>query len=254
MRVILLILTNKICLITGAGQGIGRAIALEFAREGATIVVNGLTLDKAVSVVNEIKEFGGIATPFKADISKFNEVEEMVTSAINKYKKIDILVNNAGIQMESSFLDLPLADWDEIMNVNLRGSYICSQLVARNMAKRNNGKIINIASIHYTAPRLGKIHYDVSKAGIVMLTKDMALELAQYHINVNCIAPGAIATDMNEDILVSPDRLRETISRIPWGRIGKPEDVARAALFLASDNAEYITGSIFNVDGGLSLR
>jgi len=241
-------------LITGAGQGIGRAIALKFAKEGTSVIVNNVTEDKAKSVSKEIEEMGGSATPIQADVAHQDEVTNMVSKVMDEFGKIDILVNNAGIQTSSPFLKLPVAEWDRIIDVNLKGTFLCSQLVANNMIKNNYGKIVNIASIHYIIPRLNRIHYDVSKAGIAIMTKEMALELAKYKINVNCIAPGFIATEMNKEILGSPEKLNENISRIPWGRMGEPEDIANAALFLVSDEAEYITGAILNVDGGLGLK
>ena len=241
-------------MITGAGQGIGRAIALKFAKEGTSVIVNNVTEDRAQSVSKEIEEMGGSATPIQADVSHQDEVTNMVSKVMDEFGKIDILVNNAGIQTSSSFLKLPVAEWDRILDVNLKGTFLCSQLVANNMIKNNYGKIVNIASIHYIIPRLNRIHYDVSKAGIAIMTKEMALELAKYKINVNCIAPGFIATEMNKEILGSPEKLNENISRIPWGRMGEPEDIANAALFLVSDEAEYITGAILNVDGGLGLK
>ncbi len=241
-------------MITGAGQGIGRAIALKFAKEGTSVIVNNVTEDKAKSVSKEIEEMGGSATPIQADVAHQDEVTNMVSKVMDEFGKIDILVNNAGIQTSSPFLKLPVAEWDRIIDVNLKGTFLCSQLVANNMIKNNYGKIVNIASIHYIIPRLNRIHYDVSKAGIAIMTKEMALELAKYKINVNCIAPGFIATEMNKEILGSPEKLNENISRIPWGRMGEPEDIANAALFLVSDEAEYITGAILNVDGGLGLK
>jgi glucose 1-dehydrogenase len=241
-------------LITGAGQGIGRAIALKFAKEGTSVIVNNVTEDRAKSVSKEIEEMGGSATPIQADVAHQDEVTNMVSKVMDEFGKIDILVNNAGIQTSSPFLKMSIAEWDRIIDVNLKGTFLCSQLVANNMIKNNYGKIVNIASIHYIIPRLNRIHYDVSKAGIAIMTKEMALELAKYKINVNCIAPGFIATEMNKEILGSPVKLNENISRIPWGRIGEPEDIAKAALFLVSDEAEYVTGAILNVDGGLGLK
>jgi len=247
-------LTDKVSIITGAGKGIGRAIALEFAGEGSHVAVNNITLDKAESVSNEINGRGGSAMAIQADVSKEYEVAKMISEVISEYGKIDILVNNAGVQTSCPFLDLPIVDWNRIIDVNLKGAFLCSKLAAQHMVKHNTGKIINISSIHQDIPRINKIHYDVSKAGIAIMTQEMALELAKYRINVNCIAPGAIATEMNKDILESNELLNETVSRIPWGRMGYPEDIAKAALFLVSDEAEYITGAILKVDGGLGLR
>lgn len=246
-------LKNKISLITGAGQGIGKAIALAFAKEGSYVIVNDIDLDKAKLVAMEIDASGGEAIPIKADVSQSKDVGNMVKEAIKNFGNIDILVNNAGIQTESQFLDLSEEDWDKVIAVNLKGTFLCSQIVARVMVKSGKGKIINISSIHQSVPRCNKVHYDVSKAGVEMLTRDMALELAKYKINVNCIAPGAIATLMNKAILDSPEKLAEINSNIPWKSMGEPEDVAKVALYLASDDSNYITGTTIFVDGGFSL-
>lgn len=246
-------LKNKISLVTGAGQGIGKAIALTFADEGSCVVVNDIDLDKATAVADQINASGEKAIPLRADTSQSKEVSGMVAEVIRSFGRIDILVNNAGIQTVSPFLDLSEEAWQRVIDVNLKGTFLCSQMVAREMVKNRKGKIINISSIHQSIPRYNKAHYDASKAGIMILTKDMALELSTYRINVNCIAPGAIATPMNKDILDSPERMVEMNSKIPWGRMGTPEEVAQVALFLASDETDYITGATICIDGGSSL-
>jgi len=246
-------LKDKISLVTGSGQGIGKAIALTFATEGSYVVVNDIDLDKATTVAEEINTSGGKALPIRADVSKSKEVSNMVAEAIRSFDKIDILVNNVGIQTVSPFLNLSEEEWQRVIDINLKGTFLCSQMVAREMVKNRKGKIINISSIHQSIPRCNKAHYDASKAGIMILTKDMALELSKYKINVNCIAPGTIATPMNKDILDSPERIAEMNSKIPLGRMGQPEEVAQAALFLASDEADYITGATICIDGGSSL-
>lgn len=246
-------LKDKISLITGAGQGIGKAIAIAFAKEGSFVVVNDIDFDKARLVTMEINASGGKAIPIKADVSKSKDVSNLVEETIKNFGNIDILVNNAGIQTESQFLDLSEEDWEKVIAVNLKGTFLCSQIVARVMVKSRKGKIINISSIHESIPRFNKVHYDVSKAGVGMLTRDVALELAKYKINVNCIAPGVIATPLNKAILDSPNKLAEINSTIPWKSIGRPEDVAQVALFLASDDSNYVTGTTIFVDGGFSL-
>ncbi len=246
-------LQDKISLVTGAGQGIGKAIALTFADEGSCVVVNDIDLDKATAVAKQINASGEKALPLRADVSQSKEVSGMVAEVIRSFGRIDVLVNNAGIQTASPFLDLSEEAWQRVIDVNLKGTFLCSQMVAREMVKNRKGKIINISSIHQTTPRYNKAHYDASKAGLMMLTKDMALELSTYRINVNCIAPGAIATPMNKDILDSPERMVEMNSKIPWGRMGTPEEVAQVALFLASDETGYITGASICIDGGSSL-
>ena len=244
---------NKITLITGAGQGIGKAIALTFAREGSVVVINDIGMEKATEVAKEINKSGGNAIALKADVSKSIDVKIMVKEIIKNFGRIDILVNNAGIQTVAPFLELTEEEWQRVIDVNLKGTFLCSKIVANEMVKEGKGKIINISSIHQSIPRCNKAHYDASKAAIEMLTKDMALELAEYKINVNCIALGAIETPLNKDILDSPKKIAETNSRIPWKRMGKPEEIAQVVLFFGSDESEYITGANICVDGGLSL-
>ena len=244
---------DKIALITGASRGIGKAIAIAFANEGACVVIIDIDLNKANEVTKVIKDVGLKAISIKANVSNSNEVRNMVKETVKNFGRIDILVNNAGIQTVAPFLELTEEEWDEIFKVNLKGTFLCSQMVAKEMIKFKKGKIINISSIHYSIPRSNKAHYDASKAGIEILTKDMALELAKYKINVNCIAPGAIATPMNEDILNSPEKLAKINTKIPLKRMGKPDDISKVAIFLASDDADYITGVTICVDGGLSL-
>jgi glucose 1-dehydrogenase len=247
-------LRNKITFITGAGQGIGKAIAFLFAKEGSQVIVTNINLDRAVLVANAINKAGGIAFPLEGDVSNREQVGNMVSHVIEKFGRIDILINNAGLQTSARFLDLSENEWNRVFDVNLKGTFLCSQVISKYMINNGGGKIINISSIHQSIPRYNKAHYDASKAGIAMLTKDMALELAKYKINVNSIAPGAIATEMNKDILESPERLSRLNSIIPWERIGNPEDIALTALFLASKDADYITGATIFVDGGLSLN
>lgn len=246
-------LENKISLITGAGQGIGKAIALAFAGEGSSVVVNDITLETARRVAQEIVDRGGKALPIRADVSQRHEVSGMIKEVIGNFGKIDILVNNAGVQTETPFLDLSEEEWDRVIDVNLKGTFLCSQLVAREMVKQGGGKIINISSIHQFLPRRNIAHYAASKGGIMMLTKVMALELAKHKINVNCIAPGAIDTAMNKAVLKQPQKVDELNSKIPQGRIAEPEEVGKVAVYLASNDADYITGSTIYVDGGLSL-
>lgn len=246
-------LESKVSLVTGAGQGIGKAIALAFASEGSTVVVNDINLDIARATAQEIMTMGSKALAVRADVSKKDEVSSMLNLAITNFGTIDILVNNAGVQTETPFLDLSEGEWDRIIDTNLKGCFLCSQLVAREMIKQGGGKIINISSVHQFLPRSNIAHYAASKGGMMMLTKVMALELAKYKINVTCIAPGAVATAMNEAVLNSPQRLAELNSEIPWGRIAEPREIAQSAVYLASDDANYITGSTIYIDGGLTL-
>ena len=246
-------LINKVSLVTGAGKGMGRSIALTLANEGSCVVINDINFDDANAVAKEIIDCGGKSISIKADVSQSREIKSMVMESIKNFGRIDILVNNAGIQTIIPFLELSEEDWQRVIDVNLKGTFLCSQIVAKEMVKQGKGKIVNISSIHQSIPRFNKIHYDVSKAGIAMLTKDMALELSKYKINVNSVAPGAIMTPMNKDIIESQVKIAEIESKIPWKRMGKPEEVAQAVLYLVSDESDYVTGSTINVDGGSSL-
>lgn len=246
-------LQNKVSLVTGAGQGIGKAIALAFASEGSRVVVNDINPDTAHATAQEIITMGGKSLAIRADVSKKDEVSSMLRELLTNFGRIDILVNNAGIQTETPFLDLSEEEWDRVIDVNLKGAFLCGQLVAREMVKHRGGKIINISSVHQFLPRSNIAHYAASKGGMMMLTKVMAIELAKYKINVTCIAPGAVATAMNEDVLNSPQKLTELNSEIPWGRIAEPREIAQCAVYLASDDASYITGSTIYIDGGFSL-
>lgn len=246
-------LENKVSLVTGAGRGIGKAIALAFAGEGSIVIVNDIDLQTAQATAQKIADARGKALPIRADVSLKAEVERMVWEVVKNFDRIDILINNAGVQTEVPFIDLSEEEWDRIIDVNLKGAFLCSQLVARQMVKQGGGKIINISSTHEFYPRSNVAHYSASKGGMMMLTKVMALELAKYKISVTAIAPGAVATQMNADMLSSPQKMAEISSKIPWGRIASPQEVAKVAIFLASEDAEYITGTTIYVDGGLSL-
>lgn len=246
-------LKNKVSLVTGAGQGIGKAIALAFASEGSAVAVNDINSETAQATAREITTMGGKTLAIRANVSQKDEVSSLFEELLKNFDRIDILVNNAGVQTETLFLDLSEEEWDRIISVNLKGTFLCSQLAARMMAKQEGGKIINVSSIHQFFPGINIAHYAASKGGIMMLTKVMAQELAKYKINVTCIAPGAVATAMNEAILNSPQRLAEMNSQIPWGRLGEPREIAQVAVFLASDESDYITGTTIYIDGGLTL-
>lgn len=249
-------LKKRISIITGAGQGIGKEIAIIFAKEGSSVIINDIDLALAQSVETEIMSLGGQALAVQADVSSKEDCKNLVQKTLNCYGKIDILINNAGIQTICPFLELPEEQWRRVLDVNLLSVFLLSQMVANEMIKnsgRVKGKIINMSSIHQDIPRFNKIHYDVSKAGLKILTKDMALELARFGINVNGIAPGAIATPMNKDILYETNKIEHLQTNIPLGRIGSAQEVAKLALYLASGDADYITGEIINIDGGKSL-
>ena len=242
-------LKNKIAIITGASRGIGKSTALLFAKEGAKIVVNYFSSEKeALSVVDEIKKIGSEAIAIKCDVSEENEVKEMINHTIDKFGKIDILVNNAGIVFDVPFFERTVEQFKRTIDVNLLGTFLCSKYASEQMLKNDHGKIINISStngINCFSP--DAMDYDCSKAGIIILTRDLAKELAPK-IQVNSIAPGWVDTEMNQNL--SKDFIDEEKEKIYLKRFAKPEEIAKSILFLASDDASYITGSILKVDGG----
>ena len=249
-------LKGKVAVVTGSTRGIGKAIAIRFAKEGAKVVINGCSdLKKCDAVANEIKKNGGEAISILADVSKKSDVEMLISGTVKKFGRLDIIVNNAGILDMHEFLELTEKDWDRILAVDLKGTFLCMQTAAKQMIKQGKGgKIINIASIAGFVGFTRLAHYCAAKAGVVELTKEVAIELAQHKINVNAIAPGAIETDMTKDILANPEALKGFLALIPAGRIGKPEDIAGAALFLAGDDADYVTGATLIVDGGWTIQ
>ena len=246
-------LAGKIGLVTGAGHGIGKAIAMTFAREGAIVIVGDIDADAIDVTVHEINMLQQKTLPAPANVSDKEQVDYMIRNIITQCGRIDILVNCAGVQTETPFLELSEEEWDRIIDINLKGTFLCGQAVAREMVCQKHGTIINISSIHQFLPRSNIAHYAASKGGVMMLTKVMALELAQYGINVSCIAPGATATPMNETILNSPQQLAELNARIPLGRVANPSEVAQCAVYLASDDGAYVTGSTIYIDGGMNL-
>jgi len=246
-------LKNKVAIITGARRGMGRTHALTLANAGAKVVVSDLSLKDCLSVVEEIEKKGGEAMAIKCDVSKKKDVEAMVKKTIKKFKKIDILVNNAGIAQFMPFLKLTEKDWDKTININLKGYFLCSQACAKEMVKQKSGTIINISSIAMGQTGAGfstLAHYCASKGGITAMAEALSIELAPYNIRVNTIAPGVIDTPMVEDIKKDPKSLKVFLERIPMSRMGFPQEISDAVLFLASDNSSYITGSVLVVDGG----
>jgi len=243
---------DRVALVTGAGRGIGRAIAIALAREGANVVVNDLDAHSAEETANEIKAIGRGALAIRADVSNSTEVSKMVERTIETFKRIDILVNNAGIFSSVPLDSMTEDEWNKVMNVNLKGVFICSQAAMRFMKKQRSGKIANLGSL---AAKVGGIFagadYAASKAGVICLTKSLAKQLAPYGINVNAVAPGVIATEMTKNW---PNDVKENFLRqIPLGRFGTPEEVAEAVLFLVSDSANYITGTTIDVNGGIRM-
>ncbi|MBI3991412.1 MAG: 3-oxoacyl-[acyl-carrier-protein] reductase [Candidatus Omnitrophica bacterium] len=244
-------LKDRVALITGAAQGIGRDIALKFASEGADIVVADINLQKAAQTQAEIEALGSKALALELDVTDYVKVTEAVNKILDKFGKVDILVNNAGITKDGLMLRMGDAEWDTVLNVNLKGTFNCTKSVSRLMIKQRSGKIVNIASIIGIIGNPGQANYAASKAGIIALTKTAAKELASRNINVNAIAPGFIQTDMTARL---PEELKQKmLGVIPLGRFGSAADVAAASVFLASEEAGYITGQTIIVDGGMVM-
>jgi 3-oxoacyl-[acyl-carrier protein] reductase len=248
----MLTLEGKTALVTGASRGIGRAIALELARQGADVAVNyARNAEAATQVVAEIKALGRRAVALPADVGDFTQAATLVEATVNALGRLDILVNNAGITRDTLLLRMQEADWDEVLRVNLKGAFNTGKSAARLMARQRAGRIINVSSISGLMGQVGQANYSASKAGLIGLTKSMARELAGRGITVNVVAPGFVATDMTAAL---PEALHEQILRlIPLGRFGAVEDIASVVAFLASDAAAYITGAVLPVDGGLSM-
>jgi NAD(P)-dependent dehydrogenase (short-subunit alcohol dehydrogenase family) len=244
-------LGGKNAIISGAGSGIGRAIAIGFAAEGAGVVVADIIADRARSTTAEIRQTGGKAEAVTADVSRRPDVEKTLAAAVASFGRIHILVCVAGIATVRPFLELPEAEWDEIMTVNLKSQYLCGQVVGRHMAERGGGSIINVTSQLAEVAQPMSAHYQASKGGGKMLTKSMALDLAQFSIRVNALAPGLTDGGMDTDRSSAWRARREKlVERIPMHRAARPEEMVGAAVFLASDEASYVTGSTVLVDGG----
>jgi len=246
-------LDGKAAVITGAGQGLGRGYALEFAKQGADIVVNDVNIDSANSVVKEVEEIGRKAIAVKAAVNSKEEAQNLIDTAIETFGKVDILVNNAGITRTAMLHKMTQQEWDQVISVNLTGVFNCLQAVASHMIERKYGKIVNVTSVAGIRGTMGQINYGAAKAGVIGITKSAARELARYGINVNAVAPGVIETAMTEVIRSTPKFKDKFMSEIPLGRFGQPEDVAKVAAFLASDDANYVTGQVISVDGGIIM-
>ena len=244
-------LANKVAIITGAGSGNGRAMAVRFAEEGASVVLVDINENGARETADMLTKIDGRSLVVRADVSRAEDVDVMVASTLRAFGTIDILVNNAGITIHLPFLETTEEAFDRTMDINVKGMFLCAKAVASEMIKAGNGgKIVNTASTFSEVAVTGAFAYIVSKGGVKMLTKALALELAPHKINVNAVAPGIIETPMTADLLAIPEIRQEFLNRVPWGRIGRPRDVANVALFLASDDAEFMTGSIVFCDGG----
>ncbi|MFG3452529.1 SDR family NAD(P)-dependent oxidoreductase [Stutzerimonas stutzeri] len=246
-------LQNKVALVTGSSQGIGRGIAVRLAEEGADLVINGRHDDEeARKTLEQVRAHGRRACFIAADVGQVAECQRLVEEAIDKMGRLDILVNNAGVQRHSAFLDAGEADYDLVLNVNLRGPFFIAQAFARHLRDSGRGgRIINNSSVHEELPFPNFTGYCASKGGLKMLMRNLAIELAPLGITVNNVAPGAIETPINQSLMNQPEKLASLLGNIPAGRLGKPRDVAGAVAFLASDEADYITGTTLIVDGGL---
>jgi 3-oxoacyl-[acyl-carrier protein] reductase len=245
-------LENKVALVTGGSRGIGRAIALEFAARGAAVVVNyNKSPESAEEVVRQIQASAGKAAAYQADVSDFKQAEGLVKFAIDTFGELSILVNNAGITRDQLIMMMPEADWDAVINTNLKSTFNCSKIAVKHMMRKRIGRIINIASVAGQMGNPGQTNYSASKAGQIGFTKALAREVAARNITVNAIAPGFVDTEILDGM--TPEILEAALKMVPLGRKGKPEEIAFAAAFLASNEAAYITGQVLGVDGGMAM-
>ncbi|HEX8356950.1 MAG TPA: SDR family oxidoreductase [Segetibacter sp.] len=255
-------LKGQSALVTGASSGIGEAVALALANEGANVVVNCSSHpDRGQKVVDQIKSTGGNAIVFQADVSKEEEVTAMFQAMYKEFGTIDILVNNAGLQQDAPLIEMTLAQWQKVIDVNLTGQFLCAREAAKEFVKRGivaersvaAGKIICMSSVHDIIPWAGHVNYAASKGGVMLLMKTIAQELAPKKIRVNSISPGAIKTRINESEMETQEEIDKILTLIPYKRIGEPRDVGNLAVWLASDESDYITGATIYIDGGMTL-
>ncbi len=255
-------LKGQSALVTGASSGIGKAVAIALAKEGANVLLNSSSHpEHGREVADEIKANGGTAMAYQADVSKEQEVQAMFQAMYKEFGTIDILVNNAGLQRDASFIEMTLAEWQTVIDINLTGQFLCAREAAREFLRRGivpersvaAGKIICMSSVHEMIPWSGHVNYAASKGGIMLLMKSIAQELAPKKIRVNSIAPGAIQTPINKEAWETPEALNKLLTLIPYKRIGDPEDIGKVAVWLASDESDYITGATIFVDGGMTL-
>jgi len=245
-------LAGKNALVTGGSRGIGKAIAVELAKNGVNVAITFVNNeDLAERTVDEIKKHGVRALAVRADVSMEEDVLNMAKTVKENLGSIDILVNNAGITRDNLLMRMDTEDWDKVIDTNLKGTYLCTKSVIRDMIKKKSGKIINIASVAGVAGNFGQTNYSASKAGIIGFTKSLAKEVASRGINVNAVAPGLIETDMT--LALKEDTKNSLVKNIPMGRLGTVQDIANIVVFLASEKSDYITGQVINVDGGMIM-
>ena len=242
-------LQDKVTIITGAGHGIGQSMARVFASEGARVVVADLIVENAISTAGAIREAGGQAHPVEVDVTDPSQVQSMVDETLQQWDRLDVLVNNAGIGLNKPFLDTTLEEWERQIRVNLTGQFLCAQAAARVMVRQGYGKIINVGSISGQRGAQGRVAYGAAKAGVIQMTRVMAVELADKGVCVNAISPGPVDTDQSRGTHTAATR-RSYLDRIPLHRYGERTEIAAAALFLASDESSFVQGHILNVDGG----
>jgi len=248
----ILSLENKVTLVTGGSRGIGRAIALEFAARGSAVMVNyNKSPESAEEVVNQIQAAGGKAAAYQADASNLKQAEALVKFTVDLFGDLSILINNAGITRDQLIMMMPEADWDAVINTNLKSTFNCSKAAVKHMMRKRVGRIINIASVAGLMGNAGQTNYSASKGGQIAFTRALAREVATRNITVNAIAPGFVDTEILESM--TPQSLAAALTLVPLGRKGKPEEIAYAAAFLASDEAAYITGQVLGVDGGMAM-
>ncbi len=257
------VLAGQTAIVTGSSSGIGAAVARALAADGANVVVNypGGSPDAADAVVRDIVAAGGVARAFACDVSKEAEVAAMLAETVASYGTIDIMVANAGWQKDASFAEMSLAQWQAVMDVNLTGQFLCARAAVREFARRGMvpdrsralGKIVCMSSVHEVIPWAGHVNYAASKGGVLLLMKSIAQEVAPQRIRCNAIAPGAIKTPINRSAWETPEAEKKLLELIPYGRVGEPDDIARAAVWLCSDASDYVTGTTLFVDGGMTL-
>ena len=245
---------DKIALVTGSSRGVGRAVALGFAKEGANVVVNYTSNEKAaIEVVEAIQSIGSKAIAVKADVAQKSDAENLIKKAIETFGRLDILVNNAGFTRPAMMIKMTEEQWNEVVDIHLKGAFLCSQAAALQMRQQNNGKIINVTSVAGLVGTVGQINYSAAKGGILSMTKSIARELARYNVCANVISLGIVATDMTEKIR-SDEKLKEIyMNRILLKRFAEPDDISPAFVFFASDESNYITGQLLCVDGGYGM-